>query len=53
MKDYYKILDIDKKADKTTIKEAYKKLGSEISPDKNKENKEAAEEKIQRNFRSI
>lgn len=42
MKDYYKILGVDKGASKEDIKKAFRKLAHEYHPDKNKENEEAA-----------
>ncbi|PSR56937.1 molecular chaperone DnaJ [Adhaeribacter arboris] len=42
-KDYYKILEVDKKASKEQIKKQYKKLARKYHPDVNPGNKEAEE----------
>jgi curved DNA-binding protein len=44
-KDYYKILEVDKKATPEQIKKSYRKLAMKWHPDKNKDSK-AAEEKF-------
>ncbi|CAJ0895531.1 6437_t:CDS:2 [Entrophospora sp. SA101] len=45
-KDYYKILEVDKKADEETLKKAYKKLALKWHPDRHQNDKEQAEIKF-------
>lgn len=43
MKDYYKILRVDRSADQETIKKSYRKLAMEYHPDRNQGDKKAEE----------
>lgn len=51
-KDYYKILNVDKKADEKTIKKAYRKLALQWHPDKNNETPEQ-QKRAEKMFKEI
>jgi molecular chaperone DnaJ len=42
-RDYYDVLGVDKSADESAIKKAYRKKAIKFHPDKNPDNKEAEE----------
>ncbi|SFV63748.1 Chaperone protein DnaJ [hydrothermal vent metagenome] len=45
-RDYYEVLGVDKNADDSKIKKAYKRLAMKLHPDRNKDNKEESEKKF-------
>ena len=52
-KDLYEILGVERTASDSEIKKSYRKLALKHHPDRNLNNKEEAEKKVQRDFSSI
>ena len=48
VKEYYKILELSENCSQTDIKKHYKKMALKWHPDRNKENKDVAEEKFKK-----
>jgi len=53
MKDYYKILGVDKAADQKAIKSAYRKLATQWHPDKHQNSSEEEQSQAEEKFKEI